>query len=54
MGQRIRSAVEAQYGPVDPQERLAAVAALGALSLPVDSPQAMKAESVPTDEDPVP
>ena len=54
MGPRIRSAVEAQYGPVDPQERLAAVAALGALSLPVDSPQVMKAESVPTEEDPVP
>jgi predicted DNA-binding protein len=48
MGQLIRSAVEAQYGVSDPEERRAAVAALGALSLPVDTPQVMKAESVPT------
>ncbi len=54
MGQLIRSAVEAQYGLVDPDERLAAVAALAALSLPVDTPAAMKAESVPYDEEPVP
>lgn len=54
MGQLIRSAVEAQYGLVDPDERSAAVAALGALSLPVDTPQAMKAESVPFGQEPVP
>lgn len=54
MGQLIRTAVEAQYGRVDPEERVAAVAALGALSLPVDTPQAMKAESAPADEEPVP
>lgn len=54
MGQLIRSAVEAQYGLVDPDQRLAAVAALGALSLPVDSPQVMKAESDPYGQEPVP
>lgn len=47
MGHLIRTAVEAQYGTVDPDERLAAVRAIGALSLPVDSAEAMKAESVP-------
>lgn len=54
MGQLIRSAVEAQYGLVDTNERLAAVAALAALSLPVDTPAAMKAESIPYDGEPVP
>ncbi len=54
MGQLIRSAVEAQYGLVEPDERLAAVAALGALSLPVDTPAAMKLESIPYDGAPVP
>lgn len=54
MGQLIRSAVEAQYGLVETEDRLAAVAALGALCLPVDTPAAMKAESIPYDEEPVP
>jgi predicted DNA-binding protein len=54
MGQLIRRAVEAQHGLVEPDERLAAVAALAALSLPVDTPAAMKAESIPYDGEPVP
>lgn len=54
MGQLIRSAVEAQYGLAEPGERLAAVAALAGLSLPVHTPAAMKAESIPYDEEPVP
>jgi predicted DNA-binding protein len=47
MGWLIRSAVEAQYGSVDREERLSAVHALGALSLPVDTVEVMKAESDP-------
>lgn len=47
MGHLIRSAVEAQYGLVDSEERLAAVHALGALALPVDTVAAMKVESEP-------
>jgi hypothetical protein len=54
MGHLIRSAVQAQYGLVDPEERVAAVGALGELSLPVATPQAMKAESNPFSDDPLP
>ncbi len=53
MGQLIRSAVEAQYGLVERADRIAAVAALAALALPVAAPELMKAESIPYDEDPV-
>ncbi len=53
MGHLIRSAVEAQYGLVDPDERLRAVSALGALSLPVDTVAAMKAESDPFGHEPL-
>ena len=51
MSQLIRSAVEAQYGLVDRDERLSAVRALGALSLPVDTVEVMKAESDPYSEE---
>lgn len=54
MGHLIRQAVEAQYGLVDPEERLEAVHALGAFSLPVDTVEVMKAESNPFDAEPVP
>jgi predicted DNA-binding protein len=54
MGQLVRSAVEAQYGLVDPDARLDAVQALGALSLPVGSPAELKAESDPYSDDPLP
>ena len=53
MGQLIRSAVEAQYGLVERADRIAAVAALAALALPVAAPELMKGESIPYDEDPV-
>jgi len=47
MGDLVREACEIQYGVVGGSEQLAAVAALSQLSLPVDSPAAMKRESVP-------
>lgn len=46
----VRSACEAQYGFVDPIERLEAVEQLGALGLPVASPSKLKQQSVPTAE----
>lgn len=49
MGALIREAVEAQYGLVSVEERLAAVRDLASMNLPVGSPAEMKAESV---EDP--
>ena len=54
MSHLIRSAVEAQYGVVDRDERLSAVHALGALSLPVGTVEAMKAESDPYDGEALP
>ncbi len=47
MGRLVRSAVEAQYGWMDGDDRLAAVYALGALSLPVGSPAEITAQSKP-------
>jgi hypothetical protein len=43
-----RSSGPVAYGLVDIDTRVAAVAALSALSLPVASPRDMKKESVPT------
>lgn len=54
MGHLIRRAVEAQYGLVDASERLKAVHALGALSLPVGTVAAMKAEADPFSGEPLP
>jgi predicted DNA-binding protein len=54
MGHLIRKAVEAQYGFIDPEERMEAVRALGELALPVDSPTVMKAESDPFGHGPIP
>lgn len=48
LGELVREACAAQYGLVDADERVAAVAALSALSLPVGSPRVMKSESVPS------
>lgn len=48
MGQLIREACEQVYGVVDADERVSAISALAALSLPVGTPAAMKRESVPT------
>ncbi|MEQ1691952.1 MAG: ribbon-helix-helix protein, CopG family [Gemmatimonas sp.] len=48
LGQLVREACVEQYGLVDTDTRVAAVAALSALSLPVGSPRDMKEESVPS------
>jgi hypothetical protein len=47
MGELIREACAVQYGVGGSQERVAAVAKLGALRLPVAAPGTMKRESVP-------
>ncbi len=46
MGELIRQAVVAQYGLQAREDRLAALRALGSLSLPVGTPAAMKAETL--------
>lgn len=51
IGELVRTAVARQYGLVSRQERLDAVNALGALQLPVGSPDEMERESVPTAEE---
>ena len=47
MGSLVREACEKQYGLVNADERIAAVAALKELHLPVSSVKQMKRESVP-------
>jgi predicted DNA-binding protein len=47
LGELVREACVAQYGLVDAETRVAAVATLTALSLPVGTPREMKEESVP-------
>ena len=54
LGDLVRSACERQYGLATPEERLAAVAALAALDLPVGTPEEMARQSVPTPEDLMP
>lgn len=54
LGELVREACVAQYGLVDTDTRVAAVAALSALSLPVSSPREMKHESVPGPHDLMP
>jgi len=51
IGDLVRTAVEKQYGLVSREERVAAVEELGALALPVGSPQEMEEESVPAPEE---
>jgi predicted transcriptional regulator len=46
-GELVREACEVQYGVVGGRDQEAAVAELAGLELPVDSPGAMKRESVP-------
>jgi len=48
LGELVREACVAQYGLVHTDTRVAAVAALSALSLPVSSPRDMKLQSVPS------
>ena len=54
IGELIRSACEAQYSLGTESDAHAAVDQLSALALPVDSPGAMKAESVLRPEDLLP
>jgi len=53
VGELVRSACRAQYGLTNRSQRLAAVAELGAMSLPVGSVEDMERESVP-DVEPLP
>lgn len=54
VGQLVRAACEAQYQDPTVDERLEAVRALAALSLPVGTPEQLAAESVPRPEDLLP
>jgi hypothetical protein len=47
LGDLVRAACRAQYGPANRQERSSAVAELASMSLPVSSVGQMKRESVP-------
>lgn len=47
MGELVREACEVRYGVAGSEAQVRAVAALAELSLPVGTPAAMKAESVP-------
>lgn len=47
VGELVREACRRQYGLAMHEERLAAVAALSALNLPVGSPEEMELESTP-------
>jgi len=47
LGDLVRQACEAKYRSVSPEDRLAAVSALEAMSLPVGGPQEMERQSVP-------
>ena len=50
LGELVREACELQYGVAGSREQEEAVAELARLSLPVDTPGAMKRESVPAPE----
>ena len=54
LGDLVRRACEDHYGVPSEEERLAAVRALAALSLPVGTPAEMAAESVPDPNSPLP
>lgn len=47
MGHLVREACRERYGLLDREDRLEAVRELGALELPVSSPEEMERESVP-------
>ncbi|MFN7921128.1 MAG: CopG family transcriptional regulator [Bryobacteraceae bacterium] len=47
VGELVREACRRQYGRATRDERLAAVAALSALALPVGTPEEMEIESTP-------
>lgn len=54
LGELVREACEVQYGVVGGRDQEKAVEELSALALPVDTPEAMKRESVPDPEDLLP
>ncbi len=54
LGSLVREACVAQYGLFDQDTRLEAVQELGALSLPVASPEQMKREATPKAEELLP
>ena len=54
LGALVREACKREYGGATTEERLAAVANLAALDLPVDTPEAMARESVPRPDDLMP
>ena len=54
LGELVRRACEAQYGWTSVEDRLAAVKALGALQLPVDTVEAMNREATPSPEELLP
>ena len=54
IGELVRSACEIQYGLISEPDMHAAVDRLSSLTLPVDSPDTMKRESVPGPKDLVP
>ena len=54
LGELVREACEVRYGVVGTEARRAAVAALGALALPVGTTETMKRESLPAPDDLMP
>ena len=54
LGELVREACVVQYGLLDAATRVAAIATLSALSLPVSAPRDMKQESVPSPRDLMP
>lgn len=54
LGELVREACTLTYGLVDTATRVNAVAALGALRLPIGDPSTMKHESVPNPADLLP
>jgi len=54
LGDLVRRACEAQYGVVPVEERLDAVHRLRGMSLPVDTVERMKRQSVPEPDDLLP
>ena len=54
LGALVREACEAQYGGVSEEDRLAAVAALRDLSLPVGTPADLERESIPSADELLP
>lgn len=54
LGELVRAACEAQYGLPSVEDRLRAVRELGAMALPVGTPEEMDRESVPETDEPAP